>query len=171
MVTLFSAMTSVYYNYAIATKDTDIITNAVILLFVNEIDERLFQLAEACNYYLVDEVDKSFQLNTYHDTTELVINQGIERISSVFHIRKSHESIEENVPDRGRFSDVFSTKRTSQESIPEENVPEVRGFNMYSNRRISQDESIEEETVSELGNSEHDSKGRRPSMSLTSGTF
>lgn len=49
LVTFFSAWTSIYYNMAIGTKNTDIIVNAVILLFVNDLDEQLFLLAECCS--------------------------------------------------------------------------------------------------------------------------
>lgn len=77
IVTAFSAWTSIYCEYlcvcasntliylliqiltfffttfidnnAFSTKNTELIANAVILLFVNELDERLYQLVEACN--------------------------------------------------------------------------------------------------------------------------
>merc|ERR1711935_164865 len=37
--------TSVYYNEAIATTNTELIVNAVILLFVTDLDEKVFELA------------------------------------------------------------------------------------------------------------------------------
>jgi len=67
LVTALSAWTSVYYNLAIATKNTDLIVNAVILLFVNELDERMFQLVDALNLSWAGEVEESIQRNSYHD--------------------------------------------------------------------------------------------------------
>ena len=40
---------SIIYNKAIATSNTDIIVNSVIVLFVMDLDEWIFNLLEACN--------------------------------------------------------------------------------------------------------------------------
>ena len=39
-LTVMGIVTSAFYNQALAEKNTDLITNAVILLFINELDER-----------------------------------------------------------------------------------------------------------------------------------
>ena len=44
MVTGVAMSTSVIYNMALATKNTDLLTNAVILLFINDLDERCFEM-------------------------------------------------------------------------------------------------------------------------------
>jgi len=92
VVTLFSSLTSIYYNMAIAKKDTDIITNAVILLFVNEIDERLYQLTEACDIEWIKEVNESLERNSYFDRRELLIYRSLhkmrKRIRSMMSITK-----------------------------------------------------------------------------------
>mmetsp|Transcript_6566 Transcript_6566/g.9711 ORF Transcript_6566/g.9711 Transcript_6566/m.9711 type:complete len:528 (+) Transcript_6566:1-1584(+) len=44
IVSLVALITTAYYNEAIALSDRDIIVNSVILLFVNDIDEKLFAL-------------------------------------------------------------------------------------------------------------------------------
>lgn len=43
-VTIFAVATSSFYNNAIAQTDTEVLANAVILLFINEVDELLFEL-------------------------------------------------------------------------------------------------------------------------------
>lgn len=91
-------------NLAIATKDTDIITNAVILLFVNEIDERLYQLASACNIHFISEVDESFSRNSYHAKKELIIHRALhklrKKLRNILFIKKynkaPHNDEEEN---------------------------------------------------------------------------
>jgi len=99
VVTLFSALTSIYYNLAIATKDTEIITNAVILLFVNEIDERLYQLAEACNIQFVNEVNESMERNSYYNRKELIIYRALhktrKRFRSMLSMKKKDRAAEE----------------------------------------------------------------------------
>lgn len=80
---------------AIGTKDTDMITNAAILLFVNEIDERLYQLAEACNIKWVLEVNESLQRNSYFNKRELLIyralHKGRKRLRRLLSVEKKHD--------------------------------------------------------------------------------
>lgn len=45
-LTSLAIFTSVYYNIAFSEKDTDLVMNAVILLFINDLDERLLQVLE-----------------------------------------------------------------------------------------------------------------------------
>lgn len=68
-------------NLAIATKDTELIVNAVILLFVNELDERVYQLVEALNVSWTNEVDASIQRNSYHEEQKLNIFRGLHKIT------------------------------------------------------------------------------------------
>jgi len=48
-ITFLIIWTSVHYNKAIATTSTELIVNAVILLFVTDLDEKLFELAFLMN--------------------------------------------------------------------------------------------------------------------------
>eukprot|EP00985_Skeletonema_marinoi_P032157 scaffold39069_cov154-Skeletonema_marinoi.AAC.14 len=48
-ITLFAFYVSIVYNKAIATSNTDIIVNSVIVLFIMEIDEYIFAALEASN--------------------------------------------------------------------------------------------------------------------------
>ena len=43
-LTLLAVQTSIFYNVAMAESDTDLIVNAVILLFINDLDEQLLSL-------------------------------------------------------------------------------------------------------------------------------
>jgi len=38
--------TSIIYNMALAAKNTDLLTNAVILLFINDLDEKCFEMVQ-----------------------------------------------------------------------------------------------------------------------------
>lgn len=75
-------------NYAIATKDTDLIVNAVILLFVNELDERLFQLVQTCNFSFAEEVDESLERTSFYDNDQRLnvyraVNKVTKRLRSM----------------------------------------------------------------------------------------
>lgn len=76
----FSMIHASIDNYAIASNDTEMIYDAVILLFVNEIDERLYQLAESCNLNWVYEVNESVERDSYHDKKDLIIYRSIHRV-------------------------------------------------------------------------------------------
>ena len=43
-LTAIALMTSIVYNFALAEKNTDLLTNAVILLFINDLDEQFLAL-------------------------------------------------------------------------------------------------------------------------------
>lgn len=67
----WAIVTSVYYNLALAEADTDLIMNAVILTFINDLDEQIFKTVKNFNPQWVDarlaEIDKFFQ-DRYEDT-------------------------------------------------------------------------------------------------------
>ena len=42
-LSIWGTFISVYYNLALAEKDTDLIMNAVILMFINDLDEQIFK--------------------------------------------------------------------------------------------------------------------------------
>ena len=44
MLTLLATYTSFMYNFALAEKNSDLVTNAVILLFINDLDEHVLDL-------------------------------------------------------------------------------------------------------------------------------
>ena len=45
-MTLLAAFTTIVYNYALAESNTDLIVNVVILLFINDIDEKVLNVIE-----------------------------------------------------------------------------------------------------------------------------
>jgi len=120
VVTLFSSLTSIYYNLAIATKDTDIITNAVILLFVNEIDEKLYQLTEAFGIEWIKEVNESLERNSYFDRRELLIYRSLhkmrKRIRSIMSMKKSGGGIED-IKDASKVSEDESESKIQSMSM------------------------------------------------------
>eukprot|EP00985_Skeletonema_marinoi_P001046 scaffold430_cov73-Skeletonema_marinoi.AAC.10 len=58
-ITLFAFYISTVYNKAIATSNTDIIVNSVIILFVMELDEWIFSALEASNKKWTEHADDS----------------------------------------------------------------------------------------------------------------
>lgn len=46
-LTVLAAFTSIVYNFALATTNTDLIMNVVILLFISDLDERILEMLEA----------------------------------------------------------------------------------------------------------------------------
>eukprot|EP00594_Rhizosolenia_setigera_P002454 CAMPEP_0178943184 /NCGR_PEP_ID=MMETSP0789-20121207/2435_1 /TAXON_ID=3005 /ORGANISM="Rhizosolenia setigera, Strain CCMP 1694" /LENGTH=158 /DNA_ID=CAMNT_0020622729 /DNA_START=765 /DNA_END=1241 /DNA_ORIENTATION=+ len=83
LVTILSAWTSIYYNMALATKNTELIVNAVILLFVIEIDEKLYQLSKICFPNLVVHIEEDpYSYNV--DGDDLVLSSAIGDISNSF---------------------------------------------------------------------------------------
>lgn len=48
-LTSLAIFTSIYYNQALAEKNTDLVMNAVILLFINDLDERLMDVIKTMN--------------------------------------------------------------------------------------------------------------------------
>lgn len=65
---------------AIAAKNTEVIVNAVILLFVAEIDERLYQLAQGINKGWVKDI-KDTADKDQHFFDDLIISSTVTRIS------------------------------------------------------------------------------------------
>eukprot|EP00586_Coscinodiscus_wailesii_P001594 CAMPEP_0172484624 /NCGR_PEP_ID=MMETSP1066-20121228/12162_1 /TAXON_ID=671091 /ORGANISM="Coscinodiscus wailesii, Strain CCMP2513" /LENGTH=424 /DNA_ID=CAMNT_0013249271 /DNA_START=105 /DNA_END=1379 /DNA_ORIENTATION=- len=59
-VTTLAIVTSFFYNYAIAQSDTEMIINAAVLLFVNDVDERvLLVLENVCFAWLKDRKEEA----------------------------------------------------------------------------------------------------------------
>jgi len=54
---------STIYNISIATTNTELIYNAVIILFIMEIDERAFEAIDAVNQRWVDKVTKREEMD------------------------------------------------------------------------------------------------------------
>lgn len=89
-VTVISFWTSVVYSIAIATKNTDLIKDAVVLLFVIEIDERIFQLVEAMNPIWVEQIKKYMKNTTMYEGNVLVIHSLVKSYSESFRIKKGN---------------------------------------------------------------------------------
>jgi len=83
-VTMLSLWTSIIYIDAIAAKNTDMIKDAVVLLFVLEIDERIFQLAESVNPDWVHAIDRNMRNSLVYEGKNLVISSWIKGTSESF---------------------------------------------------------------------------------------
>ena len=57
-VTVLSVQTSLLYNLAIAVTQTELIVNAVILLFINDVDEQVFSICRIVNSKWVDRMSQ-----------------------------------------------------------------------------------------------------------------
>lgn len=143
-------------NLAIATKDTDIITNAVILLFVNEIDERLYQLAETCDLDWVRHVNEATRRDSYFERKHLIIYRGLhkvrKRIRSLLGIEKlkslkyySNGDIVLSADldrDQKNEDDDASTKENQKEVLDGEEIQIPLG--LYGNqKRVTFSEYVE----------------------------
>jgi hypothetical protein len=64
-VASLAIFTSAMYNQAIALTDTELIVNAVILLFVNEVDEQIFKIVQMANRKFLKKVVR--QAETYSE--------------------------------------------------------------------------------------------------------
>lgn len=77
-VTMLSFWTSIYYIHGIAIKNTDLIKDAVVLLFVIEIDERILEVVEAINPVWTSEIENNLNRSVY-DGQDLVINSWVKK--------------------------------------------------------------------------------------------
>ncbi|KAL7465661.1 hypothetical protein ACHAXS_005978, partial [Conticribra weissflogii] len=69
-VTAFTLYTSIVYNKAIATSNTEIVTNAVIILFITDLDEQCFRLFKCIDDGLIKWFGgKSDDQSMHHLTT------------------------------------------------------------------------------------------------------
>eukprot|EP00594_Rhizosolenia_setigera_P001009 CAMPEP_0178942096 /NCGR_PEP_ID=MMETSP0789-20121207/1791_1 /TAXON_ID=3005 /ORGANISM="Rhizosolenia setigera, Strain CCMP 1694" /LENGTH=136 /DNA_ID=CAMNT_0020621441 /DNA_START=529 /DNA_END=939 /DNA_ORIENTATION=- len=75
-ITALAAWTSIYYNFATVTTDHELIVNTVILLFVLEADERIYQFAESFTpQWVIHEA--RFRESAMFDGDELIISSWI----------------------------------------------------------------------------------------------
>ena len=65
VASLFTLFTSIVYNIAIATSDTDLIMNAVIILFICDLDELMYDILIEINpcYAANEEVEEEDEHN------------------------------------------------------------------------------------------------------------
>ena len=95
LVTTFVLYTSTIYNKAIATSNTDIIVNAVIILFITDIDEFSFVIIEAINQKWVMRRFKEEGIKTIkYDNCELG--------SKVKALEETIESLEDTIETMNR---------------------------------------------------------------------
>lgn len=80
---------------AIAIKDTELIVNAVILLFVNELDERMFELCKMLNLSFTDEVEVSLHRESYDEDQKLNVYRAANKIRKK--VYSLHSSILSNL--------------------------------------------------------------------------
>ena len=67
-VTVLGIYTSIVYNPAVATMDTELIMNAVVLLFVSELDERFYEVVRAIHPQWLE--------NVLHGVSKTVVNSN-----------------------------------------------------------------------------------------------
>ena len=66
ILTVVAIFTSFKYNLALATKNTDLVTNAVILLFINDLDESFLSFLQNFKPDFTDDVLEEVQMNLYN---------------------------------------------------------------------------------------------------------
>lgn len=76
------AQVSTVYNKAIATSDTEIIVNSVIVLFVMEIDEYIFSALDAISEKLTKHASDSEELSSMKEELEKKLERQREQIDS-----------------------------------------------------------------------------------------
>eukprot|EP00594_Rhizosolenia_setigera_P004607 CAMPEP_0178953062 /NCGR_PEP_ID=MMETSP0789-20121207/8204_1 /TAXON_ID=3005 /ORGANISM="Rhizosolenia setigera, Strain CCMP 1694" /LENGTH=197 /DNA_ID=CAMNT_0020634267 /DNA_START=751 /DNA_END=1344 /DNA_ORIENTATION=+ len=81
-VTMLSLWSSIVYIIAIAVKNTDLIKDAVVLLFVIEIDERIYELVENINPEWVDDIERDMIEGSIYLGNDLVIGSVVEGVST-----------------------------------------------------------------------------------------
>mmetsp|Transcript_32680 Transcript_32680/g.74122 ORF Transcript_32680/g.74122 Transcript_32680/m.74122 type:complete len:250 (+) Transcript_32680:3-752(+) len=93
-ITLFILYVSAIYNKTIATSNTDLIINSVAILFIMEIDERVYELIENTNFVKmrirkgIDDIDS----NKSGDTDNKQDDSDMESLLSEFNaFRCEHE--------------------------------------------------------------------------------
>lgn len=100
---------------AIATKNTELIVNTVILLFVVEMDERLYQLAETCNYKWVKSIEQEMDEKKESHGGDLLLQRSSTKLSSF--VRRYHLNFK--LPKKYEKNDVG--KYDVKKSVTEEN--------------------------------------------------
>merc|ERR1711957_281746 len=106
-LSLFTFYTSVIYNTAIATSDTDIIMNSVVILFICDIDELFFDILLAINPDWVerssyqspeessDKMDKDNKDNETRRTNETSIKDLQEQVQTLnWNVKMLHKNVE-----------------------------------------------------------------------------
>jgi hypothetical protein len=61
-LTALAVYSSLFYNISIGLTNTEIIVNAVILLFVNELDEQVFSIVSICNSAFADRLSNEAEV-------------------------------------------------------------------------------------------------------------
>lgn len=84
LVTVLSTWTSVYYNLVTVRMDTELIVNTVILLFILEEDERLYQLISSVNPSFVIDVEKDMRESANFNGDDLIVSSWIKKFSERF---------------------------------------------------------------------------------------
>ena len=86
-LTALAIFTSVIYNKALADSDTELIMNAVVLLFVNEIDESILNICLSFAPYWTakrfDEIDQFFKATYSAYSTKHIDDDDLNRSSSL----------------------------------------------------------------------------------------
>jgi len=76
-LTVTTVITSIIYNSAIGTSDTDILQNAVLLLFLNDLDEKLYSIIVRVNPKWIHTINDNISSNSkvvYNIPTEEELN-------------------------------------------------------------------------------------------------
>jgi len=118
-VTLFALYVSTVYNSAIATSNTDIIVNSVIVLFVMEMDEWIFSTLEAINEKWTKHAESG---DTSSDDTDAEKGSTIDEMKDEIELQKAQiaEQQEELDLQKGKMarqSDEIALLREAVQQI------------------------------------------------------
>jgi len=97
LVTVFTLFVTVIYNFAIATSDTELLINAVIILFIDSMDEYLFAILTSINNDWVQGIVKRCGRESLEDRLEAKIkNLGNDLTTMRKRMNRMQEKMEEN---------------------------------------------------------------------------
>jgi len=118
VTSLFTLFASIVYNFAIATTDTDLIMNAVIILFINDIDElmndiliEIFPCEEAEE---MEEEDKVTMLKEEHEGMKIRVQQVEEQMKIKQQVEEGTKKKIQQVEEEMKIKEEDMKKKVQQ---------------------------------------------------------
>lgn len=108
-VTMYIIYVSTIYIMATARSDTDVVTDAVIILFITDIDEKVFDLLQANGSSLTSKLQNK---DTEEDSEDHPL-QGASATARPARREEEEEKVEEQVEDESVFKQDFLTRKVS----------------------------------------------------------
>ena len=136
--------TSVLYNRAIATTNTQLIVNAVILLFVTDLDEKVYELMLACKPQWVERIknDAKYRAQMRHGMISKIAKSIIKRKNLLRRNSNNNVSCEDNT-DRHLVASRFSSRKNIETCIfPSEGKNENEMLGDIANTSINHQEEM-----------------------------